>query len=82
MNSVGQYEFFYSEFPKSMSNIASTLRDLSVSVGGLVATLTLNIIDQVTSRGGKPSWMSSNINQGHYDYYYLVLACICVVNML
>ncbi|KAL8107183.1 hypothetical protein AgCh_023842 [Apium graveolens] len=82
MNTVGQYEFFYSEFPKSMSSIASTLHDLSLSAGGLVATLMLNIIDQVTSRGGKPSWMSSNINQGHYDYYYLVIACMSAVNML
>ncbi|XP_074336051.1 protein NRT1/ PTR FAMILY 1.2-like [Apium graveolens] len=37
MNSVGQCEVFYSEFPKSMSSIASTLRDLSLSVGSLVA---------------------------------------------
>ncbi|KAK1367781.1 Proton-dependent oligopeptide transporter family [Heracleum sosnowskyi] len=82
INTVGQYEFFYSEFPKSMSSIASTLRDLSVSGGGLVATFMLNIIDQVTRRGGKPSWISSNINQGHYDYFYLVIAGMCVVNML
>ncbi|XP_074333953.1 protein NRT1/ PTR FAMILY 1.2-like isoform X1 [Apium graveolens] len=82
VNSVGQYEFFYSEFPKSMSSIASTLRDLSSSIGGLVSTSMVNVIDQVTRKGGKPSWISSDINQGHYDYFYLVIACICVVNML
>ncbi|KAL8107179.1 hypothetical protein AgCh_023840 [Apium graveolens] len=82
INSVGQCEFYYSEFPKSMSSIASTLRELSNSAGGLVATSILNIIDRITTQKGKPSWISSNINQGHYDYYYLVIACICAVNML
>ncbi|KAK1367772.1 Solute carrier family 15 (Peptide/histidine transporter), member 3/4 [Heracleum sosnowskyi] len=82
INAVGQCEFFYSEFPKSMSSIASSLRELSTSVGGLVATCILNIIDRVTRQKGKPSWISSNINQGHYDYYYLVIACICAGNML
>ncbi|KAK1367779.1 Proton-dependent oligopeptide transporter family [Heracleum sosnowskyi] len=82
MNSVGQYEFFYSEFPKSMSSIASTLRDLSLSAGSLVAAYILNIIDQVSRRKGNQSWISSNINQGHYDYYYLVISGLCVVNML
>ncbi|WOG85657.1 hypothetical protein DCAR_0104848 [Daucus carota subsp. sativus] len=82
MNSIGQYEFFYSEFPKSMSSIAATLRDLSMSAGGLLATVMLNIIDQATSRGGKPSWISSNINQGHYDYFYLVIAGLGIINML
>ncbi|KAK1367778.1 Aldehyde dehydrogenase family 2 member b7, mitochondrial [Heracleum sosnowskyi] len=32
-----------------MSSIASTLRDLSISTGGLVATFMLNIIDQLTT---------------------------------
>ncbi|KAF1002956.1 protein NRT1/ PTR FAMILY 1.2-like [Apium graveolens] len=82
INAVGQCEFFYSEFPKSMSSIGSTLRGLTFTVGGLVATAMLNIIDQVTRRRGKPSWISSNINQGHYDYYFLMVAGMCVVNML
>ncbi|KAL1834634.1 hypothetical protein ACET3Z_004285 [Daucus carota] len=81
MNTVGQYEFFYSEFPKSMSSIASTLRDLSLSVGGLAATYILTVVDQVSRRNGKTSWISSNIDQGHYDYYYLVIAGLCVINM-
>ncbi|KAK1367771.1 Solute carrier family 15 (Peptide/histidine transporter), member 3/4 [Heracleum sosnowskyi] len=82
INAVGQCEFFYSEFPKSMSSIGSTLRGLTFTVGGLVATAMLNIIDQVTIGRGKPSWISSNINQGHYDYYFLMVAGMCVVNML
>ncbi|WOG85659.1 hypothetical protein DCAR_0104850 [Daucus carota subsp. sativus] len=82
INAVGQCEFFYSEFPKSMSSIGSTLRGLTFTVGGLVATAMLNIVDQVTRRGGKASWISSNINQGHYDYYFLMIAGMCVVNML
>lgn len=42
MNSVGQYEFFYSEFCKSMSSTASTLHDLSLYIASLVAAYILN----------------------------------------
>lgn len=28
------------------------------------------------------SWISSEINEGHYDYYYLVLAALSLVNMV
>lgn len=38
--------------------------------GNLIASFSLSTIDDVTGREGKASWISSNINEGHYDYYY------------
>ncbi|KAK0597656.1 hypothetical protein LWI29_027291 [Acer saccharum] len=82
MNSIGQTEFYYSEFPKSMSSIASSLFGLAMALASLLATVIISTIDNATSKGGKESWVSSNINKAHYDYYYWLLAILCFLNLL
>lgn len=81
-NAIAQIEFYLSEFPRSMSSIASTLQGLGTCAGSLLATFIFNSVDRVSSSGGKPSWVSSNINEGHYDYYYCVLAGLSILNLL
>lgn len=80
-NAIGQIEFYYSQFPKSMSSIAIALLSLGMGVGNLFASLIVNIVDDVTKRGGNVSWVSKNLNKGHYDYYYWVLTILGVVNV-
>ncbi|XP_027182917.1 protein NRT1/ PTR FAMILY 1.2-like isoform X6 [Coffea eugenioides] len=81
-NIVAQNEFYYSEFPRSMSSISSTLSLLGMSAANLVASFLMNAIDELSKLGGKESWISTNINKGHYDYYYWVLAGLSVPNMI
>ncbi|EXB74532.1 putative peptide transporter [Morus notabilis] len=80
-NGIGQTEFYYSEFPKSMSSIASALFGLGMAVASLLASVVLSAVDNATSRKGKESWVSDNINRGHYDYYYWLLAIMSFVNL-
>ncbi|KAK7261801.1 hypothetical protein RIF29_28121 [Crotalaria pallida] len=79
---IGHSEFYYTEFPSSMSSIAASLFSLGSAVGNLVATLIFSIVDGITSRGGKVSWVSDNINKGHYDKYYWLLTVMSAVNIL
>jgi peptide/histidine transporter 3/4 len=81
-NAIGQTEFYYSEFPKSMSSIAAALFGLGMAVANLLASAILSAVDKLTSRGGKESWVSNNINKGHYDNYYWLLAIMSSVNLL
>lgn len=81
-NFIGQIEFYYSQFPKSMSSIAMALLSLGMGVGSLVCSLLINIVQNVTERGGKVGWLSKNLNKGHYDYYYWLLTCLSVGNVL
>ncbi|XP_038693054.1 protein NRT1/ PTR FAMILY 1.2-like [Tripterygium wilfordii] len=81
-NAIGQTEFYYSEFPRSMSSIASALFGLGMAVANLLASVILSSMDHITSKGGKESWVSSNINKGHYDNYYWVLAILSFINLL
>ncbi|XWS16318.1 hypothetical protein CRYUN_Cryun34aG0074900 [Craigia yunnanensis] len=78
---IGQTEFFYSVLPKSMSSIAAALFGLGLAVANLLASVVVSIIDNITSRGGKESWVSSNINKGRIDNYYWVLAILSFINL-
>ena len=81
-NAIGQNEFYYSEFPKTMSSVASTLFGLGMAAGNVVSSLVFSIVENVTSGGGKEGWISDNINKGHYDRYYWVLASLSAVNIM
>lgn len=81
-NAIGQTEFFYTQFPKSMSSIAAALFGLGMAVANLLASVIVSSVDKYTSEKGKESWVSSNINKGHYDYYYWLLAIMSFVNLL
>ncbi|PRQ49472.1 putative proton-dependent oligopeptide transporter family, major facilitator superfamily [Rosa chinensis] len=80
-NAIGQIEFFYSQLPKSMASIAVSLFTLGFGIGSLLASLIVTVVNDVTKKWGV-SWVSSNLNQGRYDYYYLVLTVMSVVNFL
>ncbi|KAI7725723.1 hypothetical protein M8C21_016602 [Ambrosia artemisiifolia] len=82
LNIIGQNEFYYSEFPKSMSSIAASLFLLGLAVANLLASVILNMVEKLTRGNGKEGWIATNINQGHYDRYYWVLVVISFINLL
>ncbi|KAK7369930.1 hypothetical protein VNO80_11978 [Phaseolus coccineus] len=82
LNIIGQIEFYYSQFPKAMSSIAISLCTFSFGVGNLVGSLIVKVVKDGTGKGGKASWLASNINRGHYDYYYALLLILNLVNLL
>ncbi|CAM8999099.1 unnamed protein product [Rhodiola kirilowii] len=80
-NAIGQIEFYYSQFPKSMSSIGVALFNLGNAFGNLGASLVVRLVNDFSKRGGKAdSWVSDNINKGHYDYYYFLLAGLSAAN--
>ncbi|KAL2516185.1 Protein NRT1/PTR FAMILY 1.2 [Forsythia ovata] len=81
-NAIGQTEFYYSEFPKSMSSIASSLFGVGMAIANLLASVVLSSVDNLTRSQGKESWVSSNINKGHYEYYYWLLAIMTFTNLI
>ncbi|KAK3027063.1 hypothetical protein RJ639_040895 [Escallonia herrerae] len=82
LNAIGQTEFYYTEFPKSMSSVASSLFGLTMAAANLLASVVLSAVDNVTKGDGNEGWISSNINKGHYEYYYWLLAILSSINLL
>ncbi|XP_057522944.1 protein NRT1/ PTR FAMILY 1.2-like [Amaranthus tricolor] len=81
-NAVGQIEFYYGHLSKTMSSLAMAIFTLGMAVSSLVGSLLVDIVDTFTGAGGKVSWLSSNLNKGHVDYYYWLVAFLCLVNFL
>lgn len=80
-NAIGQIEFYYSQFPKSMASIGVSLFALGSAVGDLVAVVIIQATKSVTKRGGKVNWLANNLSKGHLDYYYWMLTALCVANV-
>ncbi|PHT87830.1 hypothetical protein T459_09936 [Capsicum annuum] len=80
IHAVGQIEFLYSLLPKSMSSIASAMYNIGTAVPSLFGSILVSGVDWLSSTGGKTSWLSSNINRGHLDYFYWLLSFLSLLN--
>lgn len=82
LNAIAQIQLYYSQFPKSMASIAVALFPLGMAIGNVVGSVIVSAVDAASKRGGRESWVSSNLNKGHYDYYYWVLAVLSLLNFI
>eukprot|EP00210_Caulerpa_lentillifera_P005996 g5731.t1 len=70
--SIASIEFFYSQAPDSMRSMMSALCLLTTSIAGYLSSLLLYIIDKCSTAAGS-KWIPDNLNEGHLDYYFIVL---------
>ncbi|KAF5196016.1 NRT1/ PTR FAMILY 1.1 [Thalictrum thalictroides] len=82
LNGVGQIEYFYSELPKTMSSMGMAFYNLGSGFAGLLSSLVTIIVNKVTQSGGNISWLSTNLNKGHYDYQYGLISFLCFLNFV
>ncbi|KAF5808058.1 putative proton-dependent oligopeptide transporter family, major facilitator superfamily [Helianthus annuus] len=82
LNIIGQNEFYYTEFPKSMSSVAMALYMLGAAFASLLASLLLSTVNDLTKGHGKDSWVSTNINKAQYEKYYWLLGVMSCINLL
>lgn len=79
---IGQLEFFYDQAPDAMRSMCSALSLTTVALGNYLSTLLVTVVTNVTTRHGKPGWIPDNLNRGHLDYFYWLLAILSVINFL
>ncbi|OAY29380.1 protein NRT1/ PTR FAMILY 8.3 [Manihot esculenta] len=78
---IGQLEFFYEQSPDAMRSLCSALSLLTTSLGNYLSSFILTMVTYFTTAGGKPGWIPDNLNKGHLDYYFWLLAGLSVLNM-
>ncbi|WOL14565.1 protein NRT1/ PTR FAMILY 1.2-like isoform X2 [Canna indica] len=78
---IGQIEFYYMEFPKTMKSIGVSLVALGLGAGNLVASFIVVLVNKMSKTDGDVSWLDKNLNKGHYDYYYWTLTILGVANV-
>lgn len=79
---IGQHEFFYEQAPDAMRSLCSAFSLLTNSLGNYLSSLILTIVTYLTTEGGKVGWIPDNLNEGHLDYFFWLLAGLSFLNML
>ncbi|KAJ0088080.1 hypothetical protein Patl1_31699 [Pistacia atlantica] len=79
---IGQLEFFYDQAPDAMRSLCSALSLTTVALGNYLSTLLVTVVTKVTTRHGKLGWIPDNLNRGHLDHFYWLLAILSLINFL
>ncbi|KAG9445463.1 hypothetical protein H6P81_016803 [Aristolochia fimbriata] len=81
-NCIGLLEFFYDQSPDEMQSLGTTFFTSGIGVGNFLNSFLVTVVDQITGRGGRKSWIGNNLNNSRLDYYYGFLTILSVVNMV
>ncbi|KAL6566285.1 hypothetical protein OROGR_001900 [Orobanche gracilis] len=79
---IGQLEFFYDQSPDAMRSLCSALSLLTNSLGNYLSSFILTLVTSLTTRGGMKGWIPDNLNEGHLDYFFWLLAALSFLNMV
>ncbi|KAM7483265.1 hypothetical protein LguiB_007848 [Lonicera macranthoides] len=79
---IGQNELFYKQCPENMRSIAASLVFCAVAGSSYLSTLISSIVQSITGRGGKESWLGEDLNKGRLDYFYYLIAALEVLNLV
>ncbi|BAF20586.1 Os07g0100600, partial [Oryza sativa Japonica Group] len=79
---IGQIDFFYDQAPDDMRSTCTALSLTSSALGNYLSTLLVVIVTAASTRGGGLGWIPDNLNRGHLDYFFWLLAALSAVNFL
>ncbi|KAG2329035.1 hypothetical protein Bca52824_000215 [Brassica carinata] len=79
---IGQLEFFYDQAPDATRSLCSALSLTTIELGNYLSTVLVTVVMKMTKKKGKPGWIPDNLNRGHLDYYFYLLAALSFLNFL
>ncbi|KAI9092944.1 hypothetical protein K1719_027467 [Acacia pycnantha] len=77
---VGQLEFFNGQTPEGLKSFGSALCMTSMSLGNYASSLIVAIVTKISQRGESPGWIPGNLNKGHLDKFYYLLAALTAID--
>ncbi|KHN11611.1 Nitrate transporter 1.5 [Glycine soja] len=79
---VPQLEFFNAQTPDGLKSFGSALCMTSISLGNYVSSLLVAIVMKISTKGDIPGWIPGNLNLGHLDRFYFLLAALTTVDLV
>ncbi|CAJ2640234.1 unnamed protein product [Trifolium pratense] len=79
---IGQLEFFYEQAPDAMRSLCSALALLTIALGQYLSSLLVTIVTNISTKNGSVGWIPDNLNYGHIDYFFWLLAVLSVLNLI
>ncbi|KAL5980582.1 hypothetical protein ACLOJK_028490 [Asimina triloba] len=79
---VGQLEFFNKQAPDGLKSFGSALCMTSISLGNYVSSLLVTIVMEITTKDDRPGWIPGNLNKGHMDNFYFLLAGLTSIDFV
>ncbi|KAH9319160.1 hypothetical protein KI387_020929, partial [Taxus chinensis] len=79
---VGQLEFFNSQSPDALRSFGSALCMTSISLGNYVSSLLVTVVMGITKTENSPGWIPGNLNRGHMDRFYFLLAALTSIDFI
>ncbi|KAE8690945.1 Protein NRT1/ PTR FAMILY 8.3 [Hibiscus syriacus] len=76
-----QLEFFYDQSPDAMRSLCSALSLLTTALGNYLSSFILTVVTYFTTKGGQVGWIPDNLNEGHLDYFFWLLAALSLLNL-
>ncbi|KAK8650293.1 hypothetical protein V6N13_139938 [Hibiscus sabdariffa] len=79
---VGQLEFFNAQTPDRLKSFGSALCMTSISLGNYVSSLLVTMVMKISTEDNMPGWIPGNLNKGHLDWFYFLLAGLTTIDLL
>lgn len=79
---VGQLEFFNAQAPDRLKSFGSALCMTSISLGNYVSSLLVTMVMKISTEDHMPGWIPGNLNRGHLDRFYFLLACLTSIDLV
>ncbi|KAH9316431.1 hypothetical protein KI387_025058, partial [Taxus chinensis] len=79
---IGNLEFFYDQAPDGMRSLCSALTLTTSALGCYLSTLLVTVVTNITRRNGEVGWIPANLNHGHIDDFFWLLAFLSFLNFL
>ncbi|XP_022090070.1 solute carrier family 15 member 4-like [Acanthaster planci] len=77
--SITGLEFAYSQSPKAMQGVVMGLFLLTSGLGSYIGSLLVVVVNAITS---EDEWIPDEINYGHLEYFFFLLAVIMTINFV
>uniref|UniRef100_A0A0E0AE37 Uncharacterized protein n=1 Tax=Oryza glumipatula TaxID=40148 RepID=A0A0E0AE37_9ORYZ len=79
---IGQLDFFYSQAPPAMKTVCTALGLLAVAAGDYLSSVIVTAVSWATANGGRPGWIPDDLNEGHLDRFFWMMAGLGCLDLL